>query len=49
MCPALPDHPLLAMSDPANIKAGFMFACRVEDAAAALPELPELPALELLQ
>ena len=35
VCPPLPDHPLLTMDDPDNIVDGFMFACRVEDLAAA--------------
>lgn len=49
LCPALPSHPLLAMSEPHNIKSGYMFACRVEDLAAAVPEVPELPSMTLLE
>ena len=37
------------MDDPDNIVDGFMFACRVEDLAAALPEVPDLPPMDLLQ
>jgi len=49
LCPALSSHPLLAMSEPHNIKSGYMFACRVEDLAAAVPEVPQLPAMSLLE
>ena len=49
VCPPLSDHPLLTMDDPDNIVDGFMFACRVEDLAAALPEIPELPSMGLLE
>ena len=49
ICPALASHPLLAMSEPHNIKSGYMFACRVEDLAAAVPEVPQLPPMTLLE
>ena len=48
-CPPLASHPLLAMSEPHNIKYGYMFACRVEDWASAVPEVPQLPAMDLLE
>jgi len=48
-CPPLASHPLLAMSEPHNIKYGYMFACRVEDWASAAPEVPQLPAMSLLE
>ena len=49
ICPALVSHPLLAMSEPHNVKSGYMFACRVEDLAAAVPEVPHLPPMTLLE
>ena len=49
LCPALPSHPLLAMSEPHNIKYGYMWACRVEDWAAVAPEVPPLPDMSLLE
>ena len=48
-CPPLASHPLLAMSEPHNIKYGYMFACRVEDWASAVQEVPQLPAMDLLE
>ena len=44
VCPPLPDHPLLTMDDPDNIVDSFMFACRVEDLAAALAEIQKVKA-----
>jgi len=49
LCPALPSHPLLQMSEPHNIKSGYMFACRVEDLAKSVPEVPQLPPMSLLE
>jgi len=49
VCPPITQHPILdSVSDPTNISKGFIWACRVEDLAAALPEIPELPPMELL-
>ena len=49
VCPPLPDHPLLTMDDPDNIVDSFIFACRVEELAAALTEIPDLQPMGLLQ
>ena len=49
LCSPLPSHPLLNISEPHNIKSGYMFACKVEDLAEAVPELPELPSMSLLE
>jgi len=49
VCPPIPNHPILtSVSDPTSIYKGFIWACRVEDLAAAIPEVPELPSMELL-
>merc|ERR1711892_213352 len=49
VCPPVPSHPVLAsLSDPTSIYKGYMWACRVEDLAAAFTEVPELPPMELL-
>jgi len=50
VCPPLADHPILSgVSDQSSIYRGYIWACRVEDLAAAIPEVPELPAMELLK
>lgn len=49
LCPAL-DNPTILdrVSQPENIERGYIYACRVEDLSAAVPEVPELPAMQLL-
>jgi len=49
ICPALTDHPVLEnIYHPEDIKKGYMWACRVEDLAAAVDNVPQLPDMELL-
>ena len=49
-CPALASHPLVDTVDlPQDVVRGYVWACRVEDLAANVPEVPELPKLILLE
>jgi len=49
ICPALLNPSILAkVYHPEDISKGFMYACRVEDLMAAVPEVPELPSMQLL-
>jgi len=50
VCDPLLDHPLItSLADPSDVKKGAMWACRVEEVAAAFPEVPPLPPLTILQ
>jgi len=49
LCPPLEDHPILSnVYHPEDIQKGYMWACRVEDLAAAVSTVPDLPPMELL-
>jgi len=49
LCPPISDHPILDnVYHPENLSRGFMWACRVEDLAAAVPNVPDLPQMDLL-
>jgi len=50
ICEPIPNHPLLDnVYYPEDIVKGYMWACRVEDLTAVVPEAPVLPPMELLQ
>merc|ERR1712142_428712 len=49
ICPPLTDHPILEnVYHPDNIQKVYMWACRVEDLAAAVSNVPQLPPMDLL-
>lgn len=49
LCPPIPEHPILEnVYYPDSLSRGVIWACRVEDLAAAVPNVPDLPPMELL-
>jgi len=49
ICPSVESHPILDnIHQPENIVRGFIWACKVEDLAASVPNVPNLPEMELL-
>jgi len=49
ICPAVENHPVLeSLKHPEDLFRGYIWACRVEDLAAVVPNVPELPSMDLL-